>query len=271
MREPKSGPVQFVVSADGSRIAYETTGSGPLMVCIFGAICHRKFFPVRRDVQELAKEFTVVNYDRRGRGESNENSTWSLAREIEDIAALLEAHGGKAILYGHSSGAVIALEAALMLNERVEKVVLYDPSYVSNPSDKKEFLTLKAEVEHLLSIGKRSQALKTFLAGIGMPALFVALLPFFPGWTTMKKMAHTIMYDISVTEDLVPVDRLQYIRRPTLLLAGGKSPQSIQEVFRTLAQTIPQCESSLVADQDHMVSMNAILPQMTKFCGVLTC
>jgi len=268
VKEPKSGSVRFVESADGSRIAYETTGSGPLLVAVFGAICHRKFFPVQSDVHELAKAFTVVNYDRRGRGDSTEAGPWALEREIEDLAALIDAQGGRAILYGHSSGAVLALEAALALPDRVDRVVLYDPSYVSNPTDRDEFLTLKADVEALLRRDERARALQTFLVGIGMPKPFVALLPLFPGWSTMKRMAPTVLYDIALTEDFAPVDRLRSLERPTLLLAGAKSPPSIQEVFRTLVEALPQAESSLVAGQDHLVNLKAVVPRMASFCGV---
>lgn len=265
MKDRKAGRVSFVVSADGSRIAYETAGSGPLLISVFGAICHREFFPVRSDVQELAKRFTVVNYDRRGRGESTESGPWSLEKEVQDIAALIEAHGGRASLYGHSSGAVLALEAALRLEGRIEKVVVYDASYVSDASEQEEFRTLKVEVEGLLGRGQRARALRVFLAGIGMPRPFIALLPLFPGWKTMTRMAHTISYDIALTEDFAPVERLRGMARPTLLLAGAKSPPSLQGVLKTLAQTIPSAESSLLPGQDHMASMKALLPLMTRF------
>lgn len=252
--------VKFATSADGSRIAYEITGSGPVVVCIFGAICHRNFMPVRKDVKILSRHFRVVNYDRRGRGDSTEASPWSLDRELEDIEALVAANGGKAVLYGHSSGAVLALEATLKLGPMIEGAVVYDASYVSDEADRTEFLSLENRVRRLLDEKKPGKALKTFLGGIGMPKGFVALLPLFPGWGHMKRLAHTLIYDTSLTHDFAPVDRFRAIRNRVLVLAGGKNPPSIRRVYDQLRQAIPECGYDLLPDHDHMVSMEVLVP-----------
>lgn len=101
--------MRTTTSRDGTVLAYDVYGSGPALIYITGAICFRSFMPIVQDAKAFAKEFTVYNYDRRGRGDSGNTLPWSVAGEVEDIEALIDAAGGKAYLYGHSSGAVLAL------------------------------------------------------------------------------------------------------------------------------------------------------------------
>jgi pimeloyl-ACP methyl ester carboxylesterase len=258
-------PGSIVTSADGTRIAYDVEGSGPLVVSIFGAICHRNFDPVKGDVKALSRHFKVINYDRRGRGDSAESSDWSLERELEDLEALIAANGGKAILYGHSSGAVLALEATLKLGAMVERAIVYDPSYVGDQADKDGFLRLESEVRAWIAKDRPGRALRVFLRGIGMPRFFVALLPFLPGWDTMKALAPTLLYDMALTHDYAPVDRFRSINRPVLLLAGGKNPPSILQVHESLRQAIPDCQSEILENQDHMANMKFLIPYFLKF------
>lgn len=110
-----------VESRDGTTLAYDIYGSGPALIYITGASCYRSFFPVVQDAKAFAKQFTVYNYDRRGRGDSTDTQPYAIDREVEDIEALIDAAGGRASLYGHSSGAVLALEAALLLGEKIDK------------------------------------------------------------------------------------------------------------------------------------------------------
>lgn len=109
-----------VQSNDGTTLAYDIYGDGPPLIFITGASCFRNFMPVLKDAKAFAKEFAVYNYDRRGRGDSTDTAPYAIEREIEDIAALIDVAGGKANLYGHSSGAVLALEAALRLPGKID-------------------------------------------------------------------------------------------------------------------------------------------------------
>lgn len=267
MKTRDAAGLRFVTSADGSRIAHEVSGSGPLIVCVFGAICHRRFLPVRKDATILSKHFRVVNYDRRGRGDSTEASPWTPDRELEDIEALIAANGGKAFLYGHSSGAVLALEATLRLGPLVAGTMIYDASYVGDEADRAVFLALEGRVRGLLGEERRGKALTTFLRGIGMPKALVALLPFFPGWGVMKRLAHTLVYDLVLTHDFAPVERFRAIQRRVLVLAGGKNPPSIRRVYDQLRHAIPGCESELLPKHDHMVSMDVLVPHLQRFVG----
>src|SRR5437870_4136162 len=114
-----------VTSRDGTEIAYSKVGSGPALIVVCGATQFRAFDPNLAALAELlAPRFTVITYDRRGRGESGNASPFSTRRELEDIAALVGVGGGRASLLGYSSGAVVALEAAAA-GLPIDKVVMY--------------------------------------------------------------------------------------------------------------------------------------------------
>ena len=93
---------ETATSRDGTQIAHERTGSGPVLVFVTGAVCHRRFAPIRQDVKAFAEQFRVTTYDRRGRGDSGDTDAWSSEKEIEDLEAVIDAVGGRALLYGHS-------------------------------------------------------------------------------------------------------------------------------------------------------------------------
>ncbi|XXX74569.1 alpha/beta hydrolase [Sorangium sp. So ce134] len=252
-------------SKDGTTLAYDVHGSGPPLVYITGASCFRSFKPVLQDVKEFAKEFTVYNYDRRGRGDSGDTPPYSLEREVEDIESLIYAAGGKANLYGHSSGAVLALEAALRLGDKVNRVAMYDPAYVHDEAEKVAYGQLGQKVQKLLGGGKNKEAMITFLKGIGMPGVFVWLLPLFPGWKTMVALAPTLAYDIALTKDLPPVERAARVAVPAQIIVGEKSPAGMRDVADQLTRAIPGARFELLAGQDHMVSARALLPVLSRF------
>lgn len=252
-------------SKDGTKIAYEVYGNGPPLIYITGASCFRSFKPVVDDVRKFAEEFTVYNYDRRGRADSGDTQPYSIEREVEDIEALIDVVGEKVNLYGHSSGAVLALETALHLGDKVNKVVMYDPSYVHDKNEKAEYAILSRRVKELLDKSKNKAAMKTFLKGIGMPGIFVWLLPLFPGWKTMAALAPTLMYDIALTKDFPPLKRVAQFTVPTFIVVGEKSPSSIKQVAKQLASAIPDALFEELGRQDHMVSPKVLLPILSRF------
>ncbi|MCY1033463.1 alpha/beta hydrolase [Corallococcus sp. BB11-1] len=257
--------MKTTTSKDGTVLAYDVHGSGPALVYVTGASCFRSFMPIVQDVKQFAREFTVYNYDRRGRGDSGNTLPWTVEREVEDIEAMIDAAGGKACLYGHSSGAVLALEAALRLGDKVQKVVLYDASYVHDETEKAEYEVLGQAVHKLLEEGKKAEAMRAFLKGIGMPKAFVFLLPLFPGWRTMKALAPTLAYDIALTRDVPPVERAAGVAVPTHVMVGQKSPAGLHDVAGQLAKAIPNARFTELAGQDHMVGAKVLLPRLVEF------
>jgi pimeloyl-ACP methyl ester carboxylesterase len=257
--------VKTTHSKDGTTLAYDVYGSGPELIYITGASCFRSFKPILQDAREFAKEFTVYNYDRRGRGDSGDTLPYSLEREVEDIEAMIDAAGGRAYLYGHSSGAVLALEAALRLGDKVRKAVLYDASYVHDETEKAEYGQLRQGIQKLLEAGKNSEAMSSFLNGIGMPKVFVFLMRLMPDWRIMTALAPTLAYDMSLTSDLPPVERAAKVTVPVQVVVGGKSPVRIRGVGEQLANAIPNTKLVTLAGQDHLVGAKALLPVLSNF------
>src|SRR5690242_9572602 len=123
-----------VTSKDGTQIAYDKRGAGPALILVDGAMCFRSFGPMAPLAELLAPDFSVYNYDRRGRGDSGDTQPYSLGREIEDIEALIEEAGGSAMVFGISSGGCLALESAVQLGAKISKLAVYEPPYDSDPA-----------------------------------------------------------------------------------------------------------------------------------------
>ena len=137
-------------SADGTSIAYQQRGEGPALVLVVGAFC------TRHTTNELAallqNDFTVYEYDRRGRGDSTDTPSYSPEREVEDLVAVIDAAGGSAALFGHSSGAILALETAAT-SHTVNAVIAYEPPYRHLRSD------VTSRIGELIAADNRKQAI----------------------------------------------------------------------------------------------------------------
>ena len=192
--------METVISKDGSRIAYDRYGAGPPVILVGGALGYRKFNKVEELAKLLAERCTVINYDRRGRGDSTEVKPFALEREIEDIQALIEAAGGSASLWGWSSGGALTLRAAGAL-VRVERLAVYEVPFMVTPQGKRPTPDYGERLDELVAAGDRSGAAKHFLRNsMGIPAPFVALMPLLPMWKGLKATAHTLPYDNGLDE-----------------------------------------------------------------------
>lgn len=257
--------MKTTVSKDGTALAYDVYGIGPALIYITGAICFRSFEPVLYDAQVLAQQFTVYNYDRRGRGDSGNTLPYATKREVEDIEAMIDAAGGTAYLYGHSSGAILALEAAMQLGDKVSKVVMYDPSYVNDEANQNEFKELSQGLYTLLENGKNDEAIGLFLEGIGIPNEVLAGMQQSPQWATMTALAPTLVYDTTLASNLPPIERAPRLTTPTQIIVGEESPASIHEVANQLRKAIPSAKYSMLAGQDHMPNPAVLLPVLSSF------
>ena len=187
-------------SADGTAIAFDRSGQGPAIVVVGGALADRSAFASL--AARLAPRFTVIAFDRRGRGDSGDTAPYAVEREVEDIAALLDEAGGSAFLFGHSSGAVLALETARTLPGRVPKLALYEPPFVvddSRPGAPADFVT---HLETLVSEGRRGDAVAYFMTtGPGVPAEVVESMRGEEYWPSLEAVAHTLAYEGTVMGD----------------------------------------------------------------------
>jgi pimeloyl-ACP methyl ester carboxylesterase len=252
-------------------IAFDLAGRGPALILVDGALCHRAVGPNKRLAERLRQDFTVIAYDRRGRGESGDTAPYAMAREVEDIAALIEAAGGSAGIYGISSGGALALEAAKSLPDEITKVAVYEIPIVADDTRPPVPEHFPARLESLVADGKRGAAAKLFMReAVRLPAPLVAAMPFFPGWGKNKAVAHTLPYDATVMDGLqagrpLTPGRWNGVTVPTLVASGGKSPAWVSHGAAQLADVLPNAEHRTLDGQRHYVKPDAIAPVLTDF------
>lgn len=258
-----------VTSRDGTAIAYETLGSGPPLILVDGAMCHRKMGPLPQVARELASDFTVILYDRRGRGQSGNTLPWSVECEIDDIAALIGVAGGPVRLAGISSGAVLALDAAAHgLN--VSRVAVYEPPFIVDRSRTPVGDDFIPELKDLMSEGRRDEVVKRFMRIVGVPGVFIWLMRVLPNWSQLRAVAHTVPYDMSIMRGTqsgapLPAQRWRDLRSPLLVLDGGKSPTWMRNGCRALAGLVPQSSYGTLPGQTHMVKAKVLAPALIDF------
>lgn len=256
-----------VTSADGTAIAYETHGAGPLIIFVPGALQHRAVDPQSpRLAGMLADSFRSVIYDRRGRGESAEGGAYAVAREIEDIAALIDAEGGPALLFGLSSGAVLALEAAAALQDKVASVLAYEPPIDMSRARDKALAELEV-MENYKSAGDGAGALETFMRGVGASDDDIAGLrasPFGDGFAAAgTTLAHDYRIMFEATEDMKR--RWQAVRQPVLIVDGDQSWDFMHAGADAAASALPDAQRETLAGQTHEVAPEAIAPVLKRF------
>jgi pimeloyl-ACP methyl ester carboxylesterase len=190
--------MQTVTSKDGTTLAYDLYGNGPTVILVAGALGARKFKEMQELAELLAGRCTVINYDRRGRGDSTDVKPFAVGREIEDLAALIDACGGSASLWGWSSGGALALRA-VAAGTGVEKLSVYEVPFMVQPGLKRPTPDYGERLDELVAADDRSGAVKHFMRNaMGIPAPFVALIRLTPRWKEVKATAHTLPYDWAV-------------------------------------------------------------------------
>jgi pimeloyl-ACP methyl ester carboxylesterase len=263
--------VQTVTSKDGSRIAYDRYGSGPVVILVGGALSYRKFGKMVELAQLLGEHCAVINYDRRGRGDSSEVKPFALEREIEDIQALIEAEGGSASLWGWSSGGALALRATIA-GLGVERLSVYEVPFMVTPEAKRPTPDYGERLDELVAADDRSGAVKHFMRNaIGIPAPFVALMPLMPMWKGIKATAHTLPYDWAALgkhtmygAQLNP-EEWASVTVPTLVAYGAKSPAVLQQGSRALADVLPNAKLRELEGVSHNLKMKVLAPVLAEF------
>jgi pimeloyl-ACP methyl ester carboxylesterase len=238
-------------------------GTGPAVILIGGGPNTR--YANSPLAELLAKDFTVINYDRRGRGDSNEVSPYAPEREVEDLKALINAAGGSAYVYGTSSGAAFAaLAASRGLN--IKKLALWEPPFIVEGTRPPVPADYKAQLSTMVAEGRRGDALEYFMTQIvGMPAEFVAPMKQSPFWGAMENVAHVIVYEADVMGDYsVPTQRLASINVPTVVIDGGTMPW-LSQGAEAAAAAIPNAQRRTLPGQPHNVDAAAIAPVLSEF------
>ncbi|MFF1354372.1 alpha/beta fold hydrolase [Streptomyces sp. NPDC058297] len=251
------------ISRDGTAVAYGRTGAGPAVILVSGALS------AGSSMEPLAARITgglgPVPYDRRGRGASGDTAPYAVAREVEDIAALIDAVGGSAALYGMSSGAALALEAAAS-GLSVTRVAVYEPPFAVDEGGGKERAAYTQQLSELLADGRNGDAVELFMSLTGAPAEMIASARRAPWWPDMEAVAPTLAYDDAVMGDgLVPRERLASVTVPVLAVAGGASPAWMHEAAREVAEAVPDGTYRTLNGQTHAVDPDALGPLLTDF------
>ncbi len=266
-------------SADGTVIAYDRTGDGPPLVIALGAFCDRKSFV---PPASLTSQLTVCTYDRRGRGDSGDTQPYSPDREVADLAAVIEAVSGSrsgagaagsgaagsgagAFVFGHSSGAALALRAAAQ-GVPMAALVAYEAPYVM-PGTRTLAEDPVGRITELVSSGRRSDAVKFWMTDVVQaPAEMIPMMENSPMWAGLEALTHTLPYDLALAGDQgIPVDYLAKITVPVLVVGGANSPEWFHRTVEATTEAIPGARLTMLEGQDHGAPPEVIASVLTGF------
>lgn len=262
-----------VTSKDGTKIAYDKMGQGPALILVAGAFSYRKFPGQLQLAKLLSEHFTVYNYDRRGRGDSGDTGTYVVEREIEDLQAIINEAGGSAYVWGLSSGAVLALQAAAS-GVSISKLVLHEPPLVVDASGHKPPGNFKKHVTELIATNRRTEAITYFMnKGMGAPSFVVSLMRIMPGvWSKLMAVAHTLPYDAALMDGYMdgkplPPKLWSGVTMPTLVLEGSESPVALRHGAQALAKVLPNSQLLSKKGLGHTKKLNTklIASELTAF------
>ncbi|MFI6478706.1 alpha/beta fold hydrolase [Nonomuraea sp. NPDC050663] len=265
-----------MTSADGTLVAYQRFGGdGPPLILITAALSDRT--ASTELAEQLAPELSAITYDRRGRGGSGGLGDWTLQREIEDLAALIEEAGGNAAVYGHSSGAALALHAAAA-GLPITKLILHEPPFTPAQEGQDPHESQAAEeragreeaetIRALLAQGRKAEAIAAFLAPTGMPQEMVEHMSNDPA---VQAVAHTLPHDpyevVSAASrgGATPAEQAAAVSIPTLLLCGGDSFPWMIESAAQLAAAMPDGRHHVMPGQHHVAAPEVLGPLLTRF------
>jgi pimeloyl-ACP methyl ester carboxylesterase len=260
-------------SADGTAIAYDKLGAGPPVILVGGAFSYRKYARLVKLAELLAEHFTVINYDRRGRGDSADTAPYAVEREIEDLAALIEAAGGRAYVWGQSSGGVLALRAAAA-GLAIEKLAVFEPPFRLEGQGNPPPPDFATRLDEMVAADRRSQAVTYFMTeGLGAPGFFISLMRLArPIWSRLTAVAHTLPYDVALLGETIEGKPLSpspwaSVRTRTLVLTGAKSQERAREAGRALTEVMPNAHHQVLEGQSYNIKMKPLAPVLTEFFG----
>jgi pimeloyl-ACP methyl ester carboxylesterase len=257
-----------VVSADGTPIAYERSGEGPALILVGGA------FGVKDAAAPLASllapHFTTIAYDRRGRGDSGDAPAYSVGREIEDLGALLAEVGGAAFVYGHSSGAALALAAAAA-GLPITGLALYEPPFIVDGTRPPIPAGFGAKLSEFVAAGRPGDAVAAFWReAMQMPAETIEQARKAPMWAGLEALAHTLPYDVAIVEANqkgrpLPTEWSTLVTVPTLVMDGGASPVFQGNSVAALTRLLPHAERRTFEGQGHGAPAEVLAPVLVEF------
>ncbi len=253
-------------STDGTVIEYERVGAGPAVVLVGGAFNDRNARASGAPLAALlASRFSVLTYDRRGRGGSGDTPPYAVEREVEDLAAVISVVGGSASVYGISSGAVLALDAALS-RVPITKLAMYEPPLVDD-ARAKSLADVATKLAEMTTADRRADAVELFLTRIvQMPPPVVANMRAAPMWGALESLAHTLSYDVRITlEAPALVARAAELPIDTIVMSGSASPPWMRDAGKKLAETFPRGRAHTLEGQTHDVDPKILASALVEF------
>ena len=257
--------MQTVTSKDGTKIAYDKAGHGPVVILVLGALNSRK--SGAKLAKLLASRFTVISYDRRGRGGSTDTAPYAPQREIEDLSALIDEVGGPVYLYGHSSGSAIVLNAAIKLRKHIKKLAIYEAPYSLDKDAIKASKAYDRQLKKVLASGRKGDAVALFVRNVGVSDKQIQAMKRMPMWRGLEALAPTLAYDSDVLGEghSLPTDLLAGITIPTLVMHGGKGAPSMRDAAQAISEAVPKAQLRTLAGQTHGVSPVVLAPVLAEF------
>ncbi len=257
--------MRTITSKDGTTIAFDQSGKGPAIILVGGALQQRAIDS--EIAQLLAQHFTVIDYDRRGRGDSTDTQPYAVEREVEDLEALIDEAGGSAFVFGNSSGAALAMEAAIELPGKVKGLAMYEVPYRTDEADRQVWREYRRQLKELLAADRRGDAVGLFMMLVGMPADRVEGMRGHPMWPTLEAAAPSLAYDAAVLGDdaSVPVERAASVAVPTLIMNGDVSYPFMRTAATALARAVPNAQHRTLEGQTHEVAAEVLAPVLVEF------
>lgn len=254
-----------VTSKDGTTIAFDKSGAGKPLILVGAALSSRSLEVTLREL--LAPHFTVIAYDRRGRGDSGDTPPYAVEREIEDIAALVQEVGGSAFLFGQSSGAVLALEAAASLGSAISKLALYEPPFGVDESRPPLPPDYVRHLTELIRADRRGDAVEYFMtAAVGVPREMLPQMRQAPMWPALEAAAPTLLYDQAVMDAAqrstgqgytLRSELMAAVTTPTIAMDGGASPVWLRTPVQATVDALPNAKRRTLEGQSHGIAMEA--------------
>lgn len=267
--------MRTVTSKDGTRIAFETVGSGPAVILVNGAMSYRRAFDTTlEDLAELlSRDFTVYDFDRRGRGESTDNAdvrSFTKEHEIEDIQALVGEAGGEAMLVGFSSGGCVTLETTAV-TPGITKAFVYEVPFIVDDS-RQPLADYAGHTTKLVAEGKIDELIEYFIIEVaGIPAEFVGGIKQDKAmWDRMRAIAPTIPHDAAFMSEFMkgkplPAGYWDKVKVPVLVGDGGASPAWLRNAAEALGKALPHASRETFEGQTHSFDPRVLAPSIIEF------
>lgn len=255
---------EYAISMDGTRIAYESKGEGSTVVVVGGGLNDRAMFSPLADL--MSGRHRVITYDRRGRGDSEwgDPDSWTIEREIDDLAAVLSTAGEPCHVFANCTGGMIAILAAAR-GLPIRRLGLYEPPYWSTPTTEKQL----SDLRRYIGQDRREEVVTLFAKDIVgfLDEESIETFKSHPAWSAFKTMVRSTYYDALINRDHleVPREELKRITSPTLVLRGDIGQVNIHDACAAVAEEIPSSRLVTMKGYDHLFDQKAGAPLLLDF------